>query len=188
MTDKAEDVIARLERLMTLNTNSASQTRDDALTLIAAQAAEIERLTACVAEYIVQIDEIASQAAEIAALKEIVKNDGDVLIRAGVLFDKDRIITAQAAEIERLRATLITIVHQSNDWSEAIHKELASLGIQVEPKEGGMTDKVHDVLARLRRQLEYPNNASTAIHPDFAAVARSDLSEVLALIADIKDD
>jgi hypothetical protein len=36
--------------------------------------------------------------------------------------------------------------------------------------------------------LEYPNNASTAIHPDFAAVARSDLSEVLALIADIKDD
>jgi len=78
MTTSADDVIARLERLMTLNTNSASQTRDDALTLI------------------------ASQAAEIAALKEIVKNDGDVLIRAGVLFDKDRIITAQAAEIERL--------------------------------------------------------------------------------------
>ena len=44
MTDKAEDVIARLERLMTLNTNSASQTRDDALTLIAAQAAEIAAL------------------------------------------------------------------------------------------------------------------------------------------------
>ena len=70
MTTSADDVIARLERLMTLNTNSASQTRDDALTLIAAQAAEIERLTACVAEYIVQIDEIASQAAEIERLHE----------------------------------------------------------------------------------------------------------------------
>jgi hypothetical protein len=121
---------------------------------------------------------VTSQAAEIAELRA-----GNELLVASL----ER-TPSQAAEIEQLRATLITIVHQSNDWSEAIHKELASLGIQVEPKEGGMTDKVHDVLARLRRQLEYPNNASTAIHPDFAAVARSDLSEVLALIADIKDD
>ena len=100
MTDKAEDVIARLERLMTLNTNSASQTRDDALTLIAAQAAEIERLTACVAEYIVQIDEIASQAAEIAALKD----DNDMLCKEGgyLLHRMDEIGASQAAEIERL--------------------------------------------------------------------------------------
>ena len=46
------------------------------------------------------------------------------------------LITSQAVEIDQLRATLITIVHQSNDWSEAIHKELASLGIQVEPRRG----------------------------------------------------
>ena len=116
MTTSAEDVIARLERLMTLNTNSASQTRDDALTLIAAQAAEI------------------------AALKEIVKNDGDVLIRAGVLFDKDRIITAQAAEIERLRK-------QHGLWHETsipqLYAENASQAAEVERLKAVLSE--HDV-------------------------------------------
>ena len=100
MTDKADDVKVQLFALvpseMFVGRAWLSETAKDALHLI------------------------NTQAAEIAALKEIVKNDGDVLIRAGVLFDKDRIITAQAAEIERLREALTIIVHQSTDLPSAI--------------------------------------------------------------------
>ena len=68
MTDKAEDVKAL--RRWPGSVEILLEDFEWMEATIASQAAEIERLTACVAEYIVQIDEIASQAAEIERLHE----------------------------------------------------------------------------------------------------------------------
>jgi uncharacterized coiled-coil protein SlyX len=99
MTDKAEDVKAL--RRWPGSVEILLEDFEWMEATIASQAAEIERLTACVAEYIVQIDEIASQAAEIAALKD----DNDMLCKEGgyLLHRMDEIGASQAAEIERLR-------------------------------------------------------------------------------------
>jgi len=63
MTDKAEDV--KVLRRWPGSVEILLEDFEWMEAIIAAQAAEIERLTACVAEYIVQIDEIASQTPEI---------------------------------------------------------------------------------------------------------------------------
>ena len=86
MTTSAEDVIARLRDRADRPNNASLDLRDEFMvilrsdaraiaTLIASQAAEIERLTACIAEYIVQID---AQAAEIERLRAHIERGHEI--------------------------------------------------------------------------------------------------------------
>jgi tRNA 2-selenouridine synthase SelU len=76
MTTSAEDLIESLQVSMdggffTMRQNLIRT----AMALIASQAAEIERLTACIAEYIVQID---AQAAEIERLRAHIERGHEI--------------------------------------------------------------------------------------------------------------